>query len=656
MALPEQRDDYDNTDRYDASGRGKPREYYLAPLVDAEVQEQKTLAGVNGDPGVLGVMRRYGAIYMESTLLNERNERNMTSEMQRMGEWLVGMRIVRNERLREMFPLDIETGARPSDIRAQAKRISREITALDNLTDAYAYQLKKGSDVGGYANMIKGDYDRVVPQAVDYEALSEAGRTELPVEEIGTEKERLAVLMVPNGVVHDYFKEPGKTDLQIASEIEKRRMGVMTDQSMRIWEDVAKGKYGDFGPIFTKPKFHKALDQLAQRIASSIGPRFGYKAEAMSDSESLAYQDCLTAARRGLMMFRQLDLDMQYCAYDNGDGALSEVDVELVHNDAGKMAYFALRLFQQSTDKSNPFDVGISRSVKNSVHNLVQAAPMCIGAERVYVDPTSGKNKSQFLSMMHLWEGYNGQKGLRLDQLPWGKLDASGTVVEKYFDAALGVVPGQKRIAGFTEDCFNVPYCLGLSYAYKYFSIMTESPMDALKRLSNPAELGGLNKPMETYLMINFAKEFGSDGKDLLGKVLRLDKCNLLIASAIAVTQPGIGNLPVQSRQLVDVKSQVTTFGIEKFLQVDTMINYAREVGFLTDLVDKDAKIDQNGNPYFTKAHMDDIRGKQEREKAIILAGVKRRRGITIEESGLFTAAEAETLRKSQLFAAGYKA
>ena len=577
---------------------------------------------------------------------------------------MVGMMVVGNDTLTEMFPVDFENGVTYSKLRGNINKVNREVVAIDNIAAAYTYQGKKGTDVGSYASMIKGDWDRVFPQSIDYGSILSAKGTELPEDQIGSYEQRIATITAK--VVPDYFTESGKLPEQVATEIEKNRMGVMTDQSMRLWDMVARGSIVEYGEIFTKPMFSEMLEEITERIAVTIAPKFGYKADAMSDRYSPAYQDCLVAARRGLMIFRQWDLDMQYCAAGKSD-KMDEVDVELVHNDAGKMAYFELRAFGQSWDKDYPNDIGIARSVQHTLHNLVQAAPIAISIDRKYLlDPSDKKPKKESLSLWQLFRGTNGQKGLRLDQLPWGKR-SSENVVKEYFNAVRGVRDNVVSVGGFPNDIFNVPYCLGLSYAFKYYSLMTEDPISAIKKASLPAELGGLNKAMDTVTRIFWSttleeeaidqgilldkKGNGAGVQQLLTRIILLDKCNFLIACNIASTTSNLSGQNSESIEqfpLVDAKSAGDI--LTKWAAPATMIGYSRQSGFLTMKRDKE-RVAATGQ--FKPEYVSKINKIQEIEAKIIQKGCSKRSGMTIEDAidfGLFTKEECQFLRKSQMY------
>jgi len=598
-------------------------------------------------------------VLFKQTMRNFRNERELGAGMGRIHQWIAGMQTVDGQTLGAMFPVDIERKISLSEIKHDIDSVGREVVALDNLAAAYAYQGKKGTDVGVYASMIKGDWDRVFPQAIDYGSIASAKGTELPVEQIGTVEERLGAII--QNVVPDYFKEVGKTDVEIAQEIEEKRMGVMTDQSLREWVEVARGSMVAYGAIFTQPMYSEMLEDITDEVALKIGFKFGYKANEMGNKYSDAFQDCVVASRRALMLFRQLDLDMQFCA-DGNSNDTSEVTVELIHNDAGKMGYLMMRLWGQSADKDYPFNVGIGRSIQNATHNLVQAAPMVISLTRefdkvvdgqVVMEKGKSKKDKDMLSMWQLIDGINEQKGLRLDQLPLGNLNPS-KVVYDYFNAAKGE-QNNAKIKGFPNDIFNIPYCLMLNYAYKYFSLLTENSLDSIKKLSMPSEMADLNKAMETYLMIGFGTEIaglGGDAKKILGKVCQLDKCNLLIATFVALAEPLPGKRVVQQAPLVDDKNMIKMLGLEKLSTLKDLIAYGKNSGFLTNITMKGRTPGSDGTFNYSENDSDivEIRKKQTQEGYIIGKGTGRRMGVTIEESGLFTKDEINILRKSQLF------
>jgi len=376
---------------------------------------------------------------------------------------------------------------------------------------------------------------------------------------------------------------------------------------------------------------------------------FGYREEAMQNEYSTAFRDAMVASRRGLLVFRQLDLDMQFCSFDKkSSGALSDAEMEAVHVDAAKMAYFLVRLYSQSYKMDYPYDVGPVKSIQGAVHNLIQAAPMVMAAKREWIEGEKGKKK-RALSMWQMWQGYGGQKGLRLDQIPFGVLDAKGTVVDEYFTAVLGGTT--ESLQGIPEDCFNVPYNLMLFYAWKWYKAYTGDAEDLVKLVSSPAGLGKLNKPLQVSQGIAWSCELGENSASLVERLVRLDKCNLLTMAYLTMVRPPPKHGEIEDAPMVDKRTMIGGMDIlEKMSNVSTLVAWGRMSGFLTNRRVKEKQVDGK----YSKVYLKELKKKKEEEEAIIKKGTEERRGVTIEESELFSDKEIVQLRKSQVFASGF--
>jgi len=437
------------------------------------------------------------------------------------------------------------------------------------------------------------------------------------------------------------------------------KLGVMVDKALRAWCKIGERKKmeGGFGNIFGEKRYEqtyqKALDYVTGRIIKE-----GLNIDEEEREYSPYWSDAQDAARLGLEIFRLLDLDVKYDFGEKEDilkGLEKQWWVSFLKNpqllkepsfeggvnsgDLAKIAHFALRQMSEFI-RRYPRQIG-APAVIGCFPNLTVDF-MRMTTIRIETD-----KEKRNVSLWYLWR----EKRIPFGDLPWGEKEWK---VEESFLREKGLVPSGERIVkpieGISQDAYDVPYTLQHFYAVgTVFGAITRKDLDqALNDCRNPNYLYKLNKGFEnTFKMM--ARGLGLDYKhegstiSTMDKIRQLAKVNFLIGVLTA-------NLPERRRKEDEKLTKRTLLSRENTRAInlsggasstsrseiiESVIQAGEESGFLSTV----GAIKQK-----------EIKEFLEKEKNLIKAGIKERKGFLPQESGLFASEELRRIRVSGLY------
>lgn len=451
-----------------------------------------------------------------------------------------------------------------STVSDRFKAESDAIASFSKLMRSVVFIYNKSGDLESLQEIFKLN-DRMAEayglRAFDYKRIFEAKGILLPTEEIGTKEERIEA--IKKNVVPYFFKEGGKSDNEIAAEIEDKRKGVMTSLALRwLVMDAMQGKDSKYYKNSSKSLL---MSELRDNVAVVLGKAFGYKEEALKNKSSGAFIDAAGAVTRAMYLFYQLGLNTEYgCIYKNESGdklAAFGGGGDLLDGSDRAIFVHMIAKFRGKLKDWTKMGIGRYLAYDNATVNELPVAAHCMTCSREY--KSKGKRDHDVLSVMQMLAGVKtrvevgGKKqnrwlGLRMDQIPWGDVVESGDgedrlkkyeAVRQFFDASYGK-KGKSfvKIEGMSDDDFYLKYIKSMYFSYRFVGWMYDQPQGKIveKYMKDSGEFNALNKFSEGSLKMQRA-EFGKltdeEFKNLMEKVNTWKKLNFIIALTLAQTE-----------------------------------------------------------------------------------------------------------------------
>lgn len=363
-----------------------------------------------------------------------------------------------------------------------------------------------------------------------------------------------------------YFGVIGQ--LEKTSE-DKEHFGVLVDNAMRGWIDIAEGRVpgmkAPWDSATFKSNMDKAYDYLTANYAQGdrsavrlaeilirlldIHVTYAIAGDTVDPKDQARMADVLRAIGRVDNNDFILDQQKELAERRGEVGKRIEAEISETTNDTAKAAFIGLRQLSEFASPDNPRAVAPPALI-GCIPNLTSDALHLLAVKE---DRKDGK----YISLWELWRN----RRVKFGDLPWDQ--------NKWEWNGEGYV-------GIPKAAEHVPYGLQKFYAERILKFVMRTDFAKAGGVSegilDPEYLHGLNKPFELV----FAIFLGNTGlkRETIRKLIQLTKVNAVASLVVANTY---GKASIKSKDVIDLMKspQVHNKAIQS--KVDNYLSYICE-------------------------------------------------------------------------------